>query len=612
MTEEYCSGDGRSRATVTPQLPGLLAPARRWRLAVLAAIGALQSGAAIGLAWWLQQVLRARARGAGSQAEQDASALTTWIRDAAAGGALEQLALVLGTLGWVGAIAWLRRRERIDAEALGHSYVNDLRSQLLDKLVRFDLHERVRVSRGAVIVRFISDLTALRQWVSLGIARLLVSGLTVLITLPAFALISPGMALVAGVALALSTVWLVGLGPALREAARRVRRQRAKLAADVADRVAALPTIQACGQVTRERKRLLRRAEQLAQESIARAHVVGTARAAAESGTLLAMVGVVLTAALLSSSSVADGATVVSALAVIGVLNGSFSQLARVYEYWQGAQVARQKILNFLASPASLPSPGASSSRAPSRPAPAPQLAFEQVHVEGLIPSLSWRPPTGELTALVGANGAGKSTLLAMAGGLLTPDGGAVTLNGESVMALSERIRAGAIGMVSSEAPLLRGSILRNVRYRHPKASLGDVWDVLEQCGLSGWVESLDKGLDTRLSEGGSNLSLGQRQRLLLARALLGNPPLLLLDEFDANLDPPTWAHCFEVIQSYPGTRLMVTHREDSARAADHLVLLRDGRIGAEGTPIDLSRHDEPLLAHLGNSTNVVSWRCSA
>lgn len=153
------------------------------------------------------------------------------------------------------------------------------------------------------------------------------------------------------------------------------------------------------------------------------------------------------------------------------------------------------------------------------------------------------------------------------------------------------------VGLAGPDFPLLRGTVARNLTYRHPDASEDEQTQVRWLCGIDEIVADLPDGADTKISEGGNSLSAGQRQRLSLARALLGDPPLLLLDEADANLDHRAAAVVDRVIRAHRGTVLVVTHRADRLAAADVVWHLRDGRLVGAGPPAVLLAGDGPTAA---------------
>ena len=141
------------------------------------------------------------------------------------------------------------------------------------------------------------------------------------------------------------------------------------------------------------------------------------------------------------------------------------------------------------------------------------------------------------------------------------------------------RSRLRQIGMVAPDLPLMRGTVRRNLTYRKPAATDAELDRVLMACHLDELLDELPNGLNTWLTEGGRNLSVGQRQRLALGRALLGNPPVLLLDEPTQNLDEASREVFRRVIAHNKGTVLLVTHDAGVAALADHVWSMDDGRI---------------------------------
>jgi ABC-type bacteriocin/lantibiotic exporter with double-glycine peptidase domain len=133
--------------------------------------------------------------------------------------------------------------------------------------------------------------------------------------------------------------------------------------------------------------------------------------------------------------------------------------------------------------------------------------------------------------------------------------------------------------MAGPDLPLLRGSVRRNLTYRAPDAPEHEIEDLIKACGLEELIRTLPDGLDTRIAEGGFNLSAGQRQRLLLARAVLGEPRLLLLDEADANLDQRTIEVMEQLLARRTGTTLLITHDPNRLATVDRVWQLNEGRL---------------------------------
>jgi ABC-type multidrug transport system fused ATPase/permease subunit len=267
-----------------------------------------------------------------------------------------------------------------------------------------------------------------------------------------------------------------------------------------------------------------------------------------------------------------------------------------VQEYWQGACVSREAIQRFL----DRPTMQRDADPVPLEAGPG-RLEIEALTLEGAIVDVDAVVEAGSTVAIVGPNGAGKSTLLALVARMVDPDSGTVRLDGQDLATASIEDVRDAIGFVAADLPLLRGSLRRNLTYRQPKADDGEIADIATRCGLDGLIGRLDEGYESRIAEGGRDLSSGERQRVLLARALLGHPPVLLLDEADANLDPATTGLVDRVLREYDGTTLIVTHRHQRLASADAVWFIDDGHLVESGPPDVLLDGDGPTARFFGS-----------
>ncbi|HSN19790.1 MAG TPA: ABC transporter ATP-binding protein, partial [Usitatibacter sp.] len=226
------------------------------------------------------------------------------------------------------------------------------------------------------------------------------------------------------------------------------------------------------------------------------------------------------------------------------------------------------------------------------------EVRIESLEVAGALHGVSAVARPRERVAIVGPHGAGKSTLLAVVARLLDPEAGTVRIDGIDVLRCRLASVRAAVGLVGPDLPLMRGTVEHNLRYRRPCASDEEVQRVARLAGLEPLAASRE-GLAARVTSGGTNLSAGERQRIALARALLGDPCILLLDDAEAHLDATSAAALDRVVASFPGTVLMVTHDLARARRADAVWHLERGRLVAEGPPAQLLRPGEPACEAL-------------
>jgi ABC-type multidrug transport system fused ATPase/permease subunit len=487
-----------------------------------------------------------------------------------------QVALfALGLLACTGAAALLRMAERIDAERLGQSYVHRIRLLLFDSMAKFAPRALASQSTGAVALRFVGDLNALRRWVSMGLARIVVAAIVVPSTLGFMAWLDPWLALGCALVLGLGLVGNLLLGPRMHRTVAEARRRRGHLAANITEKIASFAVLQAFDQVRRERARFSRHSRRLRDAMVERAQSSGQMRVITEGATAVSMALVLSQGALEVFWGMTSSGNVVAALAVVGFLVGPLRGLGRVHEYYQAARVSREKVEDFLQT-------RRMRGRSPRREALTPAdgtIRVEGVSVAGALSDVSAIVEGGQRVALLGANGSGKSTLLYVIARLVDPDAGRVLIDGQELGECNIASVRRAISLVSPDLPLLRGSLESNLRYRWPDAPDEEVARVRRICGLDELLDKLPRGARFRVQEGGQNLSLGQRHRLTMARALLGNPAILLLDEFDANLDEETRALLDVVLEEFPGTVVMITRDEARIARADCIWRLEEGRM---------------------------------
>lgn len=471
--------------------------------------------------------------------------------------------------------AVLRAVEFVVSEKMGFELVRRLRMKMYEHLQGMSTLQLQGRSRGGLLLRFTGDLSMLRTWVSRGFARGLVSLILLAGGIIVVGLLDVRLAITIGAVLAFGAAGSALFGPTLNRLTRVTRRKRSLLTSNITEQVSSLGVVQVFGRSAGEYARLSRQNDSLTHSLLRTASVRGWMLGFASATGWLAIAAVLFVGAVDVIAGNTSLGVMVSAVVACRQLTNPVRRLGLSYDYWQRAQVSRSKLLDFFRSSSrSLDDPDLESLRVGRG-----RIEFRNVSVVGALEDITGTVPGGQVIAILGPTGAGKSTLLNAVSGLQNADRGDVLVDDHPLSERTLRSRFNRIGAVAPDLPLMQGTVRRNLTYRKPSATEEELRRVIMACQLDEVILDLPNGLDTWITEGGRNLSVGQRQRLTLGRALLGNPPILLLDEPTSGVDDASKEVFRRVIVHHRGTVLLITHDPAEARLADQVWFMESGRI---------------------------------
>ncbi|GAA4539903.1 ABC transporter ATP-binding protein [Pseudonocardia xishanensis] len=515
--------------------------------------------------------------------------------------ALPWLVAGILALGLVEALLLLVRRRMVARPTTGIEA--DMRADLYAHLQRLPLSFHDRWPSGQLLSRAIQDLSTIRRFLAFAGVFLVVNTITAVVGVVVLGWLSWFL----GVALALLAVPLVALTLRIESrfsaVARRAQDQAGDLATVVEESALGVRVLRSLGRRREITARFLADARVLRGTQL---HMVRLRAALWCVLVLLPEAGITVILGL-GAWGVASGVltlgTLVAAVTVMTYLFWPIASLGWLLTEAGNAGAASRRFWEVMDVEPAIVDPAE-----PETPVVRGRIELRDVHVGTVLRGVDLTVEPGETMALVGATGSGKTLLTALVARLADVSSGAVLLDGVDVRRwrLAELRRV--VATAFEEPILISAGVRENVALGVPDASDEAVWEALRTASAADFVERLPWGLDTRIGEQGISLSGGQRQRLALARAVIGHPPVLVLDDPLSALDVHTEAEVEAALRRVLGgvTALVVAHRPSTVQLADRVALLEDGRITAVGRHAELLA-DNPAYRDLISSELVRS-----
>ena len=473
--------------------------------------------------------------------------------------------------------------------SLGVEY--DLRGRVYGHLQSLELGYFDTQQTGQLMSRATVDLQAVRFFLGYGLVFIVQALVTLVVAAAVMIAVNPGLA-----AIALSTSPLVVVAAARygrlnRPAAQEVQQRIAELTAEAEENVSGVRVVKAFAREERQLGRFRHAVGRVFEQSM-----VSTRLRAFYNPLIAFLPQISLAAVLLVGGGQAASGTItlgefVAFFFYVTLLAGPMRMLGVSLGMAQRAIASGARMFEVLDREPRLSAPPG----APPLPPGEGRVELRGVsfaHENGaeVLRDVDLDVAPGRTVALVGATGAGKTTLVNLVPRLYDPTAGELRVDGADIRSVDTASLRGEIALVSDDPFLFSASVRENIAYARPEADDDEVREAARRAGLADFVEGLPDGYETRVGERGLTLSGGQRQRMAIARALVRDPRILILDDATSSVDATTEAAIRQALREVMAgrTTFIIGHRLSTVALADEIVVLEEGRVVARGTHEEL------------------------
>lgn len=484
-------------------------------------------------------------------------------------------------------------RIRLSAAIIAEQIACDLSLQIYSHALKLSIHD-VRRQKPAYIINYLNtDIETLRRFGVMELLESVYSLLSITVAVIFLAYLNPWLVGIALAAVLLSAVFNIGILPQLKQNFFRLKEARAMVTARAAEVLNAAPVVRMLDTAAHEKEFFAAHQRKMVTRALKNYSLSGMLTGATDLFLGLALVGILGMGGWYMEAWHLTSGTLAAFYSYTMMLFGPLLRLGALGSSVQQARSSWERIQTFLNSPIqeSIPSIliAPSSLQSSLR---ADGLCYRYPGGRMVIDNVSLSVQPGETLGVVGPSGAGKTTLVYLLTGLLNPQQGTIRLGGWNLNAIDRTLLSQWVGVVFQDDYVFSSTIMDNICYGHFDCSDQEVYAAARAAGAADFIEALKEGYQTVLNEKGLNLSGGQRQRIALARALVRQPKVLVLDEATCALDALTENAVQDSVRRFCPEAAIITvaHRFSTIIDADRILVIENGKIIEQGDHNNLLR----------------------